>query len=47
MIEEAFLAFEKQQRDAEEWYSHEHVPSLEKKQDNTKPEKKRRPPGKG
>jgi hypothetical protein len=46
MIEEAYLAFEKQQREAEEWYSYEQVPYQEKKEEKTKPEKKRRPPGK-
>ena len=47
MIEEAYLAFEKQQREAEEWYSYEQHSYQEKNKESTKPEKKRRPPSKG
>lgn len=47
MIENAYLAFEKHQREAEEWYSHEQVSYQEKNKETLKPEKKRRPPSKG
>jgi hypothetical protein len=47
MIEEAYRAFERQQREAEEWYGADHAPLQEKKEEAAKPEKKRRPPAKG
>jgi len=47
MIEEAYLAHERHQKESEEWYGVDYAPSQEKKNDtSSKPEKKRRPPAK-
>jgi hypothetical protein len=44
MIEEAYLAFERQQKDAEQWYAADNAAFQEKLVATSKPEKKRRPP---
>ena len=44
MIEQAYRAYEKQQKEAEEWYSSDHNFFQPKPVEASKPEKKRRPP---
>lgn len=44
MIEEAYLAFERQQKEAEQWYAADNATFQEKLVATSKPEKKRRPP---